>query len=87
MGTVPVVELNGRLLTQSYAILRHFARVLGKYEGEGEEERFWVDAVCDVCIDCKFCSSLLPNCEMRGFVGCDDRGVGWGWVLSSDVEI
>ena len=49
---VPVVELNGRILTQSYAILRHFARLLGAYEGNSEEERYWADAICDIVIDC-----------------------------------
>lgn len=51
-ATIPVVELNGRILVQSYAMLRHFARLLGKYEGENEEERYWADAMCDLTIDC-----------------------------------
>lgn len=51
---IPVIELNGRILTQSYAILRHFARQLGKYEGETEEEKYWADAMCDVVIDCTY---------------------------------
>ena len=50
--TIPVVELNGRILTQSYAILRHFARQLGRYDGETEEEKYWADAMCDIVIDC-----------------------------------
>lgn len=50
-GHVPVVELNGRILTQSYAILRHFARQLGKYDGVTEEEKYWADAVCDIGSD------------------------------------
>ncbi|KAL8801512.1 MAG: hypothetical protein Q9182_004415 [Xanthomendoza sp. 2 TL-2023] len=48
--TVPVVELNGNILTQSYAILRHFGRQL-KYEGETEEEKYLADAMCDIAID------------------------------------
>lgn len=50
--TIPVLELNGRILTQSYAILRHFARQLGKYDGQNEEAKYWADAVCDIVIDC-----------------------------------
>ncbi|KAI7362246.1 hypothetical protein KC354_g7444 [Hortaea werneckii] len=50
-ATIPVVELNGRILVQSYAMLRHFARLLGKYEGESEEEKYWADAMCDLTID------------------------------------
>lgn len=52
--TIPVLELNGRILTQSYAIMRHFARQLGKYDGETEEEKYWADAMCDIVIDCTF---------------------------------
>ena len=52
MSKVPVIELNGQILTQSYAILRHFARQLGKYDGETEEEKYWADAMCDIVIDC-----------------------------------
>jgi prostaglandin-H2 D-isomerase / glutathione transferase len=51
-GNVPVVELNGQIMTQSYAILRHFSRVLGnQYDGDTEEEMFWVDRMCDITID------------------------------------
>ncbi|KAF2496337.1 glutathione S-transferase [Lophium mytilinum] len=48
---IPVIELNGRILTQSYAILRHFARQLGKYDGQTEEEKYWADAMCDIVVD------------------------------------
>lgn len=51
LATIPVIELNGRILTQSYAILRHFARVLGAYDGRTEDERFFADRVADVGID------------------------------------
>lgn len=50
--TIPIVEINGKILTQSYAILRHFARQLGKYDGETEEEKYWADAMCDIAVDC-----------------------------------
>ena len=39
-GKIPVVELNGQVLTQSYPMLRHFARLLGQYDGETEEEKY-----------------------------------------------
>lgn len=52
-SNVPVVELNGKVLTQSYAILRHFARLLGEYDGETEEEKYWADAMCDIASDCQ----------------------------------
>ena len=55
-ATIPVIELNGKILTQSYAILRHFARLLGKYDGQTEDEKYWADAMCDIAIDC----SSLP---------------------------
>jgi prostaglandin-H2 D-isomerase / glutathione transferase len=51
-GNAPVVELNGQVMTQSYAIIRHFSRVLGnQYDGDKEEEMFWVDRMCDITID------------------------------------
>lgn len=49
---IPVVELNGQILTQSYPILRHFARQLGKYDGQNEDEIFRADQICDVVSDC-----------------------------------
>ncbi len=64
IGCIPVIELKGRILTQSYAILRHFARQLGKYEGETEEEIYWADAMCDIGIDCRlygFRSNLITD--------------------------
>lgn len=51
-SSIPVVELNGAILTQSYAILRKMSRLLGKYDGETEDEKYWVDAMCDIAIDC-----------------------------------
>ncbi|MCJ1233899.1 hypothetical protein MMC14_001857 [Varicellaria rhodocarpa] len=65
--TLPVVELNGKTLTQSYAILRHIARLLGKYDGETEEEKYWTDVICDIGIDWRtlfvqaFFSPTSPN--------------------------
>lgn len=50
-GTFPVLELNGKVLTQSYAILRHLARLLEEYDGINEDEVYWVDAMCDVALD------------------------------------
>lgn len=51
-GNLPVVELNGEVITQSYPILRHFSRVLDNaYDGDSEAEMFWVDRICDVVID------------------------------------
>lgn len=59
--TLPIIELNGKILTQSYAILRHFSRLLGKYDGETEESKYFVDAVCDIGIDCKSASRSIPR--------------------------
>lgn len=51
--SVPIIELGSRLLTQSYPILRHVARLLGEYDGKTEEERFHADLICDIAADCK----------------------------------
>lgn len=58
LATIPVVELGGRVLTQSYAILRRFARQLGAYDGRTEEGKYWADAMCDVACDCMSISSV-----------------------------
>jgi glutathione S-transferase len=51
-ATIPVIELNGRILTQSYAILRHMSRLLGGvYDGETEEEVYFTDLICDMIVD------------------------------------
>ncbi|KAI9819281.1 MAG: hypothetical protein M1827_007438 [Pycnora praestabilis] len=50
-ANIPIVELDGHILTQSYAIIRHFARQLGAYDGETEDEKYWADAMCDIVID------------------------------------
>jgi len=43
---------NGQILTQSYAIIRHWARQLNAYDGKTEDEKYWADAICDIVIDC-----------------------------------
>ena len=53
MKTMPVVKLNGKTLTQSYAILRYLAKLLKAYDGKTPEEQYWVDALCDIVSDCK----------------------------------
>ena len=51
--TIPIVKLNEKNLTQSYAILRYFAKLLKSYDGKTPEEQYWVDALCDIVSDCK----------------------------------
>lgn len=74
-GNVPVVDLNGQIMTQSYAILRRFSRILGnQYDGDTEEEMFWVARMCDITIDwrTKFvdaCFSETQRSNMRGTAG------------------
>ncbi|TGO22979.1 hypothetical protein BPAE_0148g00090 [Botrytis paeoniae] len=51
-GNIPVVEMpDGKILTQSYAILRHWSRLLGAYDGKNKDEKYWADAICDVVVD------------------------------------
>jgi glutathione S-transferase len=58
---IPVLEMpNGKILTQSYAILRLWSRQLGMYDGKTDNEKYWVDAINDIVIDCS--STLLPLC-------------------------
>lgn len=39
-GSVPYLDINGKIYGQSYAILRHFSALLGKYDGKDLEERY-----------------------------------------------
>lgn len=64
---IPVVKLNGKILVQSYAILRHLARQLGAYDGETEEGEYWAEAMCDIAIDCKRIASFLCFYCTAGF--------------------
>jgi len=58
-GNIPVVELNGKILTQSYAMVRHFGRQLGAYDGKTEDEKYFADVICDICVDCRSNARLL----------------------------
>ena len=59
-ATIPVIELNGQILTQSYAILRHMSRLLGgAYDGETDAEKYFADKICDIVVDCT--SFLFPR--------------------------
>jgi glutathione S-transferase len=52
-GNIPILEMpDGQILTQSYPILRHFSRILGLYDGKTEGEKYFVDQICDIVIDC-----------------------------------
>ena len=51
-GNIPIIEMpGGKILTQSYAILRHWSRQLGVYDGT-EDEKYWADVICDIVVDC-----------------------------------
>ncbi|KAK4051380.1 hypothetical protein OIV83_002864 [Microbotryomycetes sp. JL201] len=50
-GTVPFVLLNGKVLAQSYALLRYFARQLGTYDGKDSEAMYFVDRITDITAD------------------------------------
>lgn len=71
-ASIPVVELNGRILTQIYAMLRHFVTVLECYDGHIEEERYWTDVVCDIVIDCKL-SLLFLSCPVYVYAQFNGR--------------
>lgn len=54
-GNIPVIEMpGGKILTQSYAIVRRWSRQLGAYDGKTEDEKYWADVICDIVVDCEF---------------------------------
>ena len=55
-GSIPIIEMpDGKILTQSYAILRHWGRLLhaAEHKTRTEDEKYWADAICDIVIDCE----------------------------------
>ncbi|KAG9087018.1 hypothetical protein FS749_003225 [Ceratobasidium sp. UAMH 11750] len=58
LKSLPVVEINGAKYSQSYFILRLWARQLDKYDGKTNLERYYVDAMTDIASDwrtkCKY---------------------------------
>ncbi|CAE6481026.1 hypothetical protein ACGC1H_005220 [Rhizoctonia solani] len=63
LKSLPVVEVGGAKYIQSYAILRLFARQLGKYDGKNDLERYYVDAINDIASDwrTKFIDSAFQS--------------------------
>ncbi|CAE6445416.1 unnamed protein product [Rhizoctonia solani] len=63
LKSLPVVEVRGAKYIQSYAILRLFARQLGKYDGKNDLERYYVDAINDIASDwrTKFIDSAFQS--------------------------
>ncbi|KAI0130374.1 glutathione S-transferase [Xylariales sp. AK1849] len=66
---IPVVELNGRILTQSYAMLRHFGRLLNAYDGKTEDEKYFVDLITDIVVDWRtlFVTAFLSDNAKEDF--------------------
>jgi hypothetical protein len=65
--------LNGTLLTQSYAILRSFARRLSAYDGVTDEEKYLADIFCDLALDWRtlFVTSAFVN-SVKGLNANED---------------
>ncbi|CAG8909084.1 unnamed protein product [Penicillium egyptiacum] len=50
-GQLPALEYKGSVYTQHIPTLRYFARELGAYDGETNQEKYIVDAVADLYVD------------------------------------
>lgn len=61
--SLPAVEVDGQLLTQSIPILRLWSAKLGKYDGKTLEERYFVDLISDITADWRtnFVDSLFTT--------------------------
>jgi hypothetical protein len=50
---IPIIEMRGgKILTQSYAIFRNWARRLGQCDGKTEDEKYFADVICEIVVDC-----------------------------------
>lgn len=58
---IPFIELGGKTLTQTYAIFRHWSRQLGAYDGKNEDEKYFVDQITDIVVDCEYESPQLEH--------------------------
>jgi glutathione S-transferase len=66
--TIPIIEMpNGKILTQSYAILRHWSRQLGAYDGKTEDEKYFVDLINDIVIDCNISPLISFGKPLTGY--------------------
>ncbi|KAM0754679.1 glutathione S-transferase [Meredithblackwellia eburnea MCA 4105] len=72
-GSVPYLELGGKVLAQSYPILRYLSAKLGEYDGKTLDEKYFVDVVCDLAIDwrTKFVDSAFVT-DANGLNANDD---------------
>lgn len=73
VGSVPYVELAGKTLTQSYPMLRLFARQLGAYDGKDDESKYFVDVINDLSLDWRtlFVTTAFVN-NAKGLSGNPD---------------
>lgn len=62
VGSVPYVMLADKTLTQSYPILRLWARQMGKYDGTTDAEKYFVDVCNDLALDWRtvFVNTYVP---------------------------
>ncbi|KAG8739058.1 hypothetical protein FRC10_006215 [Ceratobasidium sp. 414] len=51
LKSLPVIEINSAKYSQTYSLLRLWARQLGKYDGKTDLERYYVDAIADIASD------------------------------------
>ncbi|KAF8608248.1 glutathione S-transferase-like protein [Ceratobasidium sp. AG-I] len=72
LKSLPVVELDGAKYSQSYAILRLWARQLGKYDGKTDLEKYYVDAITDIASDWR--SKLVDSAFRTSADGVGARG-------------
>ncbi|KAH8667392.1 glutathione S-transferase [Tricladium varicosporioides] len=69
-GNIPIIEMpNGKILTQSYAILRHWGRQLGAYDGKTEDEKYLADVICDIVSDWRtlFIGAFFSNNQKEDY--------------------
>ncbi|KAJ3256985.1 hypothetical protein HK103_004968 [Boothiomyces macroporosus] len=53
-GHIPVVSLNGIHYWAHIPMLRYFAKKLGQFNGNSDEEDFFIDQILDICNDWRF---------------------------------
>ena len=73
VGSVPYVEIGDKTLTQSYPMLRLFARQMNAYDGKTDAAKYFVDVINDLSLDWRtlFVTTAFVN-NVKGLSGNPD---------------
>ncbi|KAI9340211.1 glutathione S-transferase [Obelidium mucronatum] len=84
-GALPLLEIDGTVLTQHVPILRYIAKKIGKYGGSTDEEAYKLDQFSDVITDWRFSFRSNPETIPR-FYNTFENLLKGPFVLGEDFS-